>query len=211
MIINFNKISTIVFDLGGVLLNIKPELSHNAFKALGLHDDSLIEKEYEKGGIFNLLEKGKISEKEFRKTISTYLAPETTNLDIDNAWNSMLLDFTKERIDLLNRLSKKFNIYLLSNTNSIHCGCFNQELKKTRGILVDDLFIKAFYSHEMCERKPESERYKKRFNELEIDASEILFVDDLEVNVKVAKEIGINAIHLDLEKGESVLDIFEDF
>ncbi|MDA3779639.1 MAG: HAD family phosphatase, partial [Bacteroidales bacterium] len=119
------KIKNIIFDLGGVILNIDPQKTINAMEELGFPD---FEKSYtlaKQNKLFDKLEKGIISPDIFRNEIRKNLKNPVSDNTINEAWGSLLLDFPKERIDLLNKLKAKYRLFLLSNTNLIHYNIYN--------------------------------------------------------------------------------------
>ena len=119
------KIKGIIFDFGGVILNINYNKTINDFKKLGRENAEKIYSQKKQSELFNLIETGKISEKEFLlelQKISMYKNTEK----IKKAWNAMLLDLPKERLNLLSQLKSRYKLFLLSNTNHIHI----QEIKK---------------------------------------------------------------------------------
>jgi len=205
---NFSSIPNIVFDLGGVLLNINPENSVNQFKAIGLNDTTRIQHEYRENGLFDRLEKGEMSPKAFRNEIRQYIDAEVSDQEIDYAWNAMLLDFPHERLLLLQELKKTHKIYLLSNTNIIHWEHYTQKLKEIYGVKLSDCFEKDYYSHDMGLRKPDTSIYNELLRAENLKAEETLFIDDMYSNVEAARAVGMIAHHLDLENGETILDLF---
>ncbi len=205
---NFSSIPNIVFDLGGVLLNINPENSVNQFKAIGLNDPERIQHEYRENGLFDRLEKGLLSPQAFRDEIRQYIDVKVSDQQIDYAWNAMLLDFPYERLALLQELKKTHKVYLLSNTNRIHWECYTRQIRETHGVDLADCFEKDYYSHDMGLRKPDTSIYQELLIAEKLKAEETLFIDDMYPNVEAAKAVGMIAHHLDLENGESVLDLF---
>lgn len=205
---NFSSIPNIVFDLGGVLININPENSVNQFKAIGLNDTTRIQYEYRKDGLFDRLEKGEMSPEAFRNEIRQYIDAEVSDEEIDYAWNSMLLDFPHERLLLLKELKKTHKIYLLSNTNIIHWEHYTQKIKNIYGIELSDCFEKDYYSHNMGLRKPDTSIYNKLLEAENLKAEETLFIDDMYPNVEAARSVGMIAHHLDIKNGETILDLF---
>jgi len=104
-------------------------------------------------------------------------------------------------------LSRKYRVFLLSNTNAFHVEYYNDMLNRDFGIQnLDHLMEKAFYSNELGCRKPDKEIYLKVLEQAGIKAEETLFIDDNEENVKVAEELGIRAVKVDAEY--SVIEIF---
>ncbi len=204
----YNSISNVIFDLGGVLLNIDTNQAVKGFKAIGLTDMDRIKKEYQENGLFDRLEKGMISPEHFRIEIRKYIDEEVSDKQIDDAWNSMLLDFPIERLELLERLKSKYRIFLLSNTNIIHWKAYTGMIKEKYNVCLSDFFEKDYYSHDLGLRKPDKKIYTSVLEKEGLVASETLFIDDMYANYEAAKSVGMQAHFLDLENGETVLDLF---
>ena len=204
----YNSIPNIIFDFGGVLLNIDTNQAVKGFQAIGLSDMDRIKKEYQENGLFDRLEKGMISPQYFRAEIRKYIDAEVTDKQIDDAWNSMLLDLPIERLELLERLKAKHRIFLLSNTNIIHWEAYMGMIKEKHNVCLSDFFEKDYYSHDLGLRKPDSKIYTTVLEKEGLVASETLFIDDMYANYEAAKAVGMQAHFLDLENGETVLDLF---
>ena len=120
------KTENIIFDLGGVLLDIDYNLTRSAFEKLGVADFDEMYSQATADKLFQKLETGKISEenfyKEFNRCTGLYLSDE----EINKAWNAMLLSFREHSLSYLETLKSRFKIFLLSNTNNIHLNCFYQ-------------------------------------------------------------------------------------
>ena len=201
-----SKIKNLLFDLGGVLLNIDYNKTANAFKLLGVKHFDELYSQADANDLFESLETGKISEQDFYLTIKTYCNADVTHQQIENAWNEMLLNFRTESLDYLIKLKDQYNIYLLSNTNSIHLSAFTKIFQKETGkVDLDGYFIKAYYSHLIQERKPYALTYKNVLEDAGIKAEETLFIDDSIKNIDGAKEAGLHVYHL--VEGEKIEDI----
>ena len=174
------------------------DLTINAFKKLGKGNFEKMYSQAKQNAIFDQLETGEISAQEFRDYIRSFLGQEVTDEMVDNAWNEMLLDFPKERIDLLITLKQKYQIVLFSNTNTIHYTKFREIIKNTFGDenLLEKTFNKTYYSHILGKRKPNQDAFKQILQDLSLQPEEVVFIDDSEQHVKGAKAIGIDARHL---------------
>jgi len=191
------KIKNLMFDLGGVLLNIDYHKTADAFKKLGVVNFDDLYSQHGANHLFEALETGNISETDFYKTMQKYCAPSTTKEQIEKAWNAMLLSFRTKSIAYLTTLKDKYNIYLLSNTNSIHLTALGKILEQETGINnLDSYFIKAYYSHKIFKRKPYPLTYKFVLEDAGIKAEETLFIDDSINNIEGAKEIRLQVYHL---------------
>lgn len=189
-------IKNIIFDLGGVLLDIDPQRTIQAFGELGMPD--LIKP----GGwsydhdVFLRMEKGLLSEQEFRNRIRALLPRPATDREIDDAWCAMLLRFPPEKIRLLRELAPRYRLYLFSNTNSIHIRHFHELFWKEFGFSFADLFVKDYYSSDINQRKPDPEAFHFVLHDAALNPSETLFIDDLDINTKSAAQTGMQTICL---------------
>lgn len=202
------NIKNIIFDLGGVLLNLNYQLTFDLFADLGLTDVFSKKKQTE---LFDNLEEGKITRNEF---ISAFINASSKDIngkeeEILYAWNAILLDFPKERITLLMEAKTKYNTFLYSNTNEIHIESFHKNLHRDHGLInLDSFFKKVYFSHELQIRKPKPEGFMKILSNHDLKAEETLFIDDSIQHIYGAKEAGLHAEWLDLEK-ENIRDLLK--
>jgi len=180
-------IKNIIFDLGGVVLNLDQDKTLRAFKRLGADLDEL----NHESSLFLDYEVGKIDSDFFLHTLYTHLKGEATNEQITQAWNALLLDLPAFRIELLRQLKKKYRLFLLSNTNTIHIDAIYDVYGKE---IFEELFEKIYLSHEIGMRKPSIACYQFVLNDANIKGVETVFVDDSKINIKGAQEAGINTI-----------------
>ena len=202
-----NNIRAIIFDLGAVLLNINYHKTIEEFEKLGIKNSSSFYSKKEQTNLFNLLETGKISEEDFITEVNKKCKYGSDN-KIVSAWNAMLLDLPKHRVSLLKDLNKKYDIYLLSNTNSIHISEFKNIMGYEKYEVFYKLFKKVYYSHEIGFRKPNKEAFQLILDENNLNADEVLFIDDSPQHIEGAKNLGIKTYHL--KDGEEVTTLFPD-
>ena len=202
-----NNIRAIIFDLGAVLLNINYHKTIEEFEKLGIKNSSSFYSKKEQTNLFNLLETGKISEEYFTTEVKKKCKYGSDN-KIVSAWNAMLLDLPKHRVSLLKDLNKKYDIYLLSNTNSIHISEFKNIMGYEKYEVFYKLFKKVYYSHEIGFRKPNKEAFQLILDENNLNADKVLFIDDSPQHIEGAKNLGIKTYHL--KDGEEVTTLFPD-
>lgn len=196
-------IKNIIFDLGGVLLDIDYKKTTAAFEAIGYRDFEKMFSQYKLSPMFEDLETGKIPEDEFLENLIRLSTLSVTRKAVLDAWNAMLLEFRTESLVNLTELSGKYELYLLSNTNSIHISAFRKIFTRDTGKpTLDDYFRKAWYSHEIGLRKPYREVYEFVLREGNMEPGETFFIDDTTSNIEMANEIGIRT-HL-LKPGERI-------
>jgi glucose-1-phosphatase len=190
-------IKNIIFDLGGVIINLSVEKTHQAFASLsGLPIDE-IKRRVHHSAFFHEYEKGLIHDAAFREHLRESLNINVGDTALDLAWNAMLLDIPVERIRLLEQLKPKFNLFLLSNTNNIHLQCFNNQVKELTGFsAIDIYFHQAYYSHLVKMSKPDVEIYEHVLLSNNLVARETIFLDDNKDNLLGANKAGIQTFHV---------------
>lgn len=87
------NIKNIIFDLGGVILNIDYNLAVKAFEDLGIENFDVQYSKLKQSTLFNDLETGKISEDHFVEAIQALSDKKIKRKEILEAWNAMLLNF----------------------------------------------------------------------------------------------------------------------
>jgi putative hydrolase of the HAD superfamily len=191
------SIKNIIFDLGGVLLDIDYQKTIDAFQRLGFTDFDAHYTQAKQDGVFDAFEEGKIDPDSFINSLKKQLPEHVTNKQITSAWNAMLLDWKQNKIDFLISIQKKYRLFLFSNTNHIHKVYFEATLSQQLGMnRLDDLFEKAYYSHEFGHRKPHPQSFQILLDENQLNAKETLFIDDSIQHVEGAKKTGMQGIHL---------------
>ena len=195
--------ANIIFDLGGVLINLDFDKTTNAFKQLAFPNFENMFSQFKADQLFEKLEKGQINREDFFTVLQKVGRPGISNKQIEFAWNSMLLDFREESLAFLKELAKTSNIYLLSNTNAIHFDAFNQILKEQTGKdSLEPFFKKTYYSHHIGLRKPNNDIFEFVLKNANITAAETLFIDDTSSNIETAHKMGFKT-HL-LLPGERI-------
>ncbi len=201
---NYNKVlggvKNIIFDLGGVLLNIDPQLTVDAFVKLGLRNTDKLYTKLQQHRLFDRFETGDISIVEFCNDLRHLSNISVSDEQIIDAWNMMILDFPASKIDLLNKLKSHYRLFLLSNTTETHIKKFDAIVYSDTGKYLYEYFEKAYYSNEMGMRKPHVEIFQYVMKQHGMLPPETLFVDDSLANIEGAQKAGLNTLHI-TEKG----------
>ena len=190
--IDLSSIETIVFDLGGVVVDLDLQLSINAFKQLGIKDPERFIRHGAHGDIFLKLETGEITEGEFFSGIKNLAGKILTDENIKNAWCAMFTDLPKSRVKIIERLKKEHRVILLSNTNSIHRRHFDKMAEGYSSL--SELFDEVYYSFMLHDHKPNVSVFKKMIEAEGLAPVRTLFLDDSQKNIDAAREIGMQAI-----------------
>ncbi|WPP51276.1 HAD family hydrolase [Catalinimonas niigatensis] len=202
------NIENIIFDLGGVIIDIDPQRAFKALAALYQGKQSSEQLLSENVQLFLDYEKGFISDTEFREGIRKLTDnPSIKDEEIDAAWNSMLLHIPVERLQTLEKLKSQYKIFVLSNTNAIHVSAFNKIIEQNSGKAdINHFFDKVYYSHELKLRKPEPEIYQHVIDDHNLNVGSTLFVDDRLENIEAAAAVGLQTFHVQLDQG--IVDFF---
>ena len=203
------KIKNIIFDLGGVILDIDETVVYKELEKMGIKTSELAHsKEFIE--IMSKFDTGIYTAPTFRKRMKALLGLEKmTDEKFDSIWNAMLLDIPRERVEAIEKVKKHYKIFLMSNTNVIHYDLYVRDLQLRFGYNeFDELFDKSYFSFAEHLEKPDP-----RFFELILDhegllPEETLFIDDTEKNINIAKSLGINTYHISRE--ELVRNLFEN-
>ncbi|OSZ82895.1 hypothetical protein CAP35_06435 [Chitinophagaceae bacterium IBVUCB1] len=190
-------IKHIIFDLGGVLLNIDYKLTEEAFTRLGITDFPQRYSQLRQTSLFDDFETGKIETDEFITKMQAMTGVSITPQQVTDAWNAMLLNFPLRRLQILQQLRPYYDLLLLSNTNALHEAAFNDILNREHGMpSLGVFFDKVYLSHRIGMRKPHPEVFEKILAENGLKAADTLFIDDSPQHIEGAKSVGIRAIHL---------------
>ncbi len=184
----------ILFDLGNVIIDLDFDRTISAFQKLGATNFS-ISLDLEKKVLLDY-ETGKISTQTFLNHWTNEL-PKTSESEIIEAWNALLLGIQPDTITLLKELRKQYNLIAFSNTNALHMTWVTAYFRKKYSIdnWQKTLFHNVYCSHEINTRKPESEGFELILRREGIDKEDVLFIDDHLPNVLAALKLGIPTIH----------------
>ena len=197
----------IIFDFGAVIIDIEYNKTRDEFEKLGIKNFDKLFSKAKQNSLFDNLEKGLISETDFRNQLRALSGINLSNVDIDKAWNSMLLQMPQKRVDLLKRLSEIKPLYLLSNTNIIHENAFSNYIDEYWGLSqFKSMFKKLYFSHHVKMRKPDLEIFELVLSENGLNPDTTLFIDDSPQHIEGAKKAGIQALHL--KDGMDICDLF---
>ena len=187
------QIRNIIFDWGGVLIDLDTEGCIEAFRRLGADVKALLTGTNELG-IFSAYESGALDTAGFRQEIRRIIGKEVSDEEIDKAWNTQLKSIPSEKLELLLSLKPRYNLYLLSNTNELHwlCGAKAFDYK---GHKVEDYFKQIFLSYRMHLAKPNPQIFVTALREAGLKAGETLFIDDAPANCRAASSVGLHVCH----------------
>lgn len=181
-----DKIKTVVFDIGGVLVNI----DHSAFPRLlgikrgrGSHvDEQAIER------LAREYEIGRIGTEDFFWMMDEFFKGEYTREKLKNAWNAIVVEENSAIIPIVDAVKGSYQTAILSNTNPMHF----QKSVETAGMVKK--FSRLYLSFQIRAAKPDLAAYQHVIRDLSAKPSSLLFIDDLAENVAAAVKCGMEGI-----------------
>lgn len=186
-----NSITTLIFDFGGVIINLDLARCIENFKKIGVESIELYLSNFGQKEFFLQFENGEIDIPEFRNEIRKLTTGKLTDAEIDAAWCSFLVDIPTERLLLLEKLRSKYKLLLLSNSNPLHVDVSAAKALEGRGKTIQDYFDKCYFSYEMGLTKPNPAIFEALLADVGLTANECLFLDDGPKNIEAAKALGI--------------------
>jgi HAD superfamily hydrolase (TIGR01509 family) len=182
-----NDIKIILFDLGRVLMHIDFDAFPNR---LGLTTKEL-RSQYDQEIIqqtIRVYETGKISTNEFLESLYEIFQRKFSPKNILDAFNDIIVDDNQEIIPFVESARQQYRIAVLSNT----CECHWEKVLRISSLI--KIFPHTFTSFQFGAMKPEKIVYEKVCTTLNVQPSEVLFIDDLKENVDGAIAVGMKGI-----------------
>ena len=201
----FKNITTIIFDFGGVLINLDLNQCIVNFKKLGVENFEQYLSNFGQSGFFLQFEKGQINVEEFRNEIRKLAPVPLSDLQIDQAWCSFLCDIPYKKLEILLELKKKFRILLLSNTNFLHIEVSAAGEFAKVGKSIYDFFDKCYFSYQIGMAKPDPEIFNALLADANLTPQECLFLDDGKKNIEQANNLGFQTYLVDVNEDLSFL------
>jgi putative hydrolase of the HAD superfamily len=196
------RIKTIIFDFGGVIINLDLPKCIQNFKNLGVHNVETYLSNFGQSGFFLQWEKGEIGIPEFRNEIRKIAEFPLSDEQIDQAWCSFLTDIPAHRIELLKKLRQQYRLLLLSNSNPLHVDVSAAGEFKKYGAHIYDFFDNCYFSYKIGMTKPDEEIFQYVMKDAGVIPEECLFIDDGKKNIETAVRMGFRT-HL-MKQGDNL-------
>ena len=187
----YKNVKNLLFDFGGVIVSLNKQNALNRFKEIGLENIEDYLNEFRQSGIFLDYEEGKLSPQEFYAEFRKLAGrDDISDADIDSGWMAFLIGIPEYKFQLLKDLRKKYNVYLLSNTNpSIMKWAFSKDFSP-EGLPISAYFDKCYLSYKLGVAKPDTKIYELILQDSGMNPAETLFLDDGKKNVEMGAELG---------------------
>lgn len=183
-------IQNIVFDLGGVIISLDKDRSIKRFKEIGVKNIESYLDAYEQKGLFLELENGGVDAESFCSELSKSVGRELSLDEVAHCWLGFAAEVPVYKLDYILELRKKYNVFILSNTNP-----FIYEWAKTSGFSdagrpVTDYCDRFYASYELKVTKPNPHIFELMIKDSGMQPDKTLFVDDGRLNIETAKQLG---------------------
>jgi putative hydrolase of the HAD superfamily len=186
-----STIKSIVFDLGGVIIDLDITRSIRRFEALGIRSISEILDPYEQRGVFLELERGEMDPPTFCRALSRYAGRELSLEEVGYAWMGFIVDVPLYKLDYILELKKTHRVYLLSNTNAFIFDWAQTSAFSPAGFPIAHYFDAMYVSYKIGITKPDPRIFEYILKDGGMAAAGTLFVDDGERNIAVARSLGM--------------------
>ncbi len=189
-----------IFDLGNVLYKVDARLSMAALESLGMpHLDGPVSNSHAAGGVFGPYCDGLVSTPDFIKGVREmcHLNPETTDSQIAEAWDAMLIGFNRDSVETVRRVrAQGHKVALLSNCNDLHATRCRDEFARLFPDFdsFDSQFDAVFFSQEIKMSKPNPATWQLVLSTMGVDAADAAFYDDSTINTEQAESLGIRSV-----------------
>ena len=194
------RVKALLFDLGGVIVNLDYHKTINAFEALGVANTESLYNQFNQTEIFDDFETGSLSGKEFINLMKHQIPTHSSESEIKKAWNAMIIGFEEAKLEQIKRYSERIPCYLLSNTNEIHLEYIQTLLGKMSFKNLELLFNKCYYSHIIGKRKPHKETFEWVLNDMGYAPEDVLFIEDSPQHIEGAKTTNLNTLYFTNER-----------
>ena len=190
-------IKNIVFDFGGVLVDIDRSRAVDAFVRLGLTDADTILDKYHQTGIFLELEEGALSENNYREQLAQMCKRPLEWGEVRQAWLAFITRIDERKLTYLEELHRNYRLFFLSNTNPYIMSWACSSEFSSDGKPLNAYFDGLYLSYQIGYTKPDRRIFDFMLHDASILPEETLFVDDGIANIEAGKQIGMHTLLAD--------------
>ncbi len=186
-----HKIEGLLFDLGGVLIDIDFDRALRAWNQWTLLSIEELRQRFSMDEAYERHERGEIEASEYFTHLRTVLELEANDSEISLGWNAIFRSEMVETIDYVQAAKEKLSCYAFTNSNPTH-----QDFWMSAYPRIVESFHHIFVSSELRLRKPDPEAFEAIADAMDMNLDAILFFDDTEENIRGARAVGMHAIHV---------------
>jgi FMN phosphatase YigB (HAD superfamily) len=188
----FSDDQLLIFDLGGVIIDLNYDRMINQFASNCNKDRDEIKSILMQDPLLLQYEIGGIDTQSFYHQMKEIINFNASFDKFAAAWNSLMNPLAAKKIDFLKQLSLNRRVAILSNTNDLHQRGFDEMVKQVSEFEdMKSLIPSAYYSHDMGLRKPDSSIFLHVCELENINPGKCVFFDDNTDNIKTASNLGL--------------------
>ena len=182
-------VRAVLFDLGGVLLDVDHQRSFDIWSRHSRLSREQLQSAYRVDDPCQRYETGALEPEGYFAHLREVLALDCDAATVRAGFNAMLAAEIAETVKLLDAIRERVPCYVISNTNAVHVA----EIERAFPRLLPR-FTRVFTSHEIGHRKPQAAAFEHVLREIGVPAGEVLLFDDLVPNIESAKALGMQAV-----------------
>jgi HAD superfamily hydrolase (TIGR01509 family) len=180
-----------LLDLGNVIVEIDFDRVVDHWARAAGHDTTQLRSRFTHDEPYQRHERAEITVQDYFEGLRRSLGIALTNAQFEEGWNAVFVREIPEVVSLLPALARKVPLYVFSNTNAAHHAFFSLRFATALAS-----FRKVYVSHEVGLRKPDVRAFATVAADMGVPPDRILFFDDLDENVRGAREAGMHAVHV---------------
>jgi putative hydrolase of the HAD superfamily len=184
-------IEILLFDLGGVIIEVDWEKAFNFWSAYSTLSVTEIRNRFPVDFMYDQYERGEVSAQDYFAHLRNVIEYTGSDESLIQGWNSILGREIEETVGVIKALEPDIPVYLLTNTNPTHEVAWREKYPQTI-----DLFTGVFVSSTLGHRKPERPAFEAVARTVGVNLSSILFFDDSLENIAGARITGLQAVHV---------------
>jgi putative hydrolase of the HAD superfamily len=198
---SLNSVKALIFDLGGVVVDID---FNNVFLRWAEYSNRSvkdIQSRFSFDHDYEAHERGEIDSADYFNSLRKTLGIDISDQQFEDGWNSIFNGKIPGISRLLQRAREELPIYAFTNSNRVHQKEWSQRFSE-----ILSLFDIVFSSSEIGKRKPEPEAFQIVADSIGLEFHQMIFYDDSMNNIIGARKVGLKTVHV-----KSVLDIADSF
>ena len=183
-------IRCVMSDLGRVIIHFDNTIFFEKIASYSPHSKAEIaEMASTQSSSRRIFDKGEITPEEFYEHVTTKLE---AKIDYDKFYSMYndVFSLNPPVLEILKKVKKNYKIILLSNTDVMRFGFIKTKFPE---IMVFDEYV---LSYEVGTMKPHPRIYEDALAKSGVEASECIFIDDIEANIETAQKLGMDVIHM---------------
>lgn len=197
------EIRNIIFDLGGVVVDLDIETATKAFASLLVappHNQQ--EAVAYLRPLMHAMDRGEMAGTEFIATLKAACKPHVTDQQIMDAFNRIIL-MHRHRLEQIRQLRSHYRVFLLSNIGDLH---WAETLRQSRemGIPIEECFDEFFLSYRLRMAKPDPRIFAHLIGATAIRPEETLYIDDLPDNIETGRSFGLQVQQIEMNTLDTV-------